>query len=32
LAPVANIEVLAEFHARRADSTVEASIRGIKRG
>jgi cAMP-dependent protein kinase regulator len=25
-------EVLAEFHARRADSTVEASIRGIKRG
>ena len=25
-------EVLAEFHARRADSTVEASIRGIERG
>ncbi len=25
-------EVLEEFHARRADSTVEAAIRGIRRG
>jgi hypothetical protein len=25
-------EVLGEFHARRADSTVEAAIRGMKRG